>query len=302
MNRSANTMKRLSVLAPAIAAVLAAGVCGIAHVSAKTITSLDEVKLTTVTVNFEELKSKDKEVFGSEKVGQPYAQLGLVLPSQMIDAEANLGPKQMVGISSTGFSRVDNSNHQSIAFTQPQKLVAFTVKSEKATSILVTALDRNGVVLEQTMLSASPEARFIGFIFPDPKITVVRVVAQHATMADALSSPTLISGISFASLGDDGTASGVAGGPGSGGTTLDIGLASAVGATGGNASAVALAGTYGGNFGASGSGSAANTGAGRNVGNRNPNLPPSVIPEPMTLGVAGLTGTLMLTKRRRGQA
>lgn len=284
-------MRRITAI---LAAVSAVAFVAVGRASAKVVTSADDIKGNNTVINFSELKSKDKKTFGSPEVGQPYAPLGLVLPSQMIDASANLAPDQQVAIRSTGISTVDNSNYQSVAFTKPQKLVAFTVRSEKATSITVTALDKNGNVLDEAVLPASTQAQFVGFRFDEAKITVVRVVAPHATMADAIASPTMVSGIAFNAMAEDLAA----GGPGAG--TSDLGYASAAIVIGGGpaGNALAFAGG-GGGFGAGGGGGASNQGAGRNPGNRNPNLPPAVIPEPTTVLGAGLAALVMVGGRRR---
>lgn len=283
-----------AVLSAALSVVVGALSPGIA--SAASITSPDEIKgRSKVVIFFEELKEKDNEVFGSSVVGQPYSKLGLVLPSQMIDADAFVTPEQAVAIRSTGVSQVDNSTFQSLAFTEPKKAVGFSVKSPKATSILVTAMDKTGKVIGETQLGPSEESRFVGFAFDAPDISVVRIVAPHATMGDALTSPTLITGITFNAFGEgdsnDGTS--LAG-------ALDFGSGSGVGiVNAGNSSAMASLG--GGGFGGRGGGGSSGFNPGRNPGNRNPNLPPSVIPEPAALAV-GFFGAAMLLGRRRQSA
>lgn len=295
-------MRRLTKLSITAAAGLAAAAT---IANAKVISSMDEVKVSTTQINFEEMRLKDTMTFGSPEVGQPYSTLGLVLPSQVIDANVMAGEKTKVGIKSTGVSTVDNSNYQSIAFTRPQRVVGFMVRSERATSIRVTAMDSKGKVLDEVELKASSEAQFVGFMMRDPSITVVRVVAPHATMADALASPTVITDVAFAAIVEDGASDGVDGGQANGGFTSDFGLARAVGSTGPNLSAIALA-----SGGVSGSGASAGvgTGAARNPGNQNPNLPesnlsqtPVFIPEPAT-ALIGLPALVMLSLRRRGQA
>jgi hypothetical protein len=131
-------------------------------------------------------------------------------------------------------------------------------------------------------------------MYKDPQITVVRVVAPHATMADALSDPTIITDVTFAALSEEGSTDGVAGAQG---YTSDFGLASAVGSTGANLSALALNG--GGGVSGAGASSSSNSGAGRNPGNRNPNLPPQSIPEPATLLIGAPAMALLSVRRRR---
>lgn len=284
-------MRKLKVLLAAASAALALA----SHVTAKPITSPNDITVSTTQVNFEELKSKDNKAFGSAEVGQPYSTMGLVLPSQVIDANVVVGEKQKVGIKSTGVSTVDNASYQSVAFTRPQRVVAFAVKSERATTIRVTAMDRKGTVLDEVEIKPSSEPQFVGFMYKDPQITVVRVVAPHATMADALSDPTVITDVTFAALAEESGTDGVAGAQG---YTSDFGLAQAVGSTGANLSAMAMAGGGGGVSGA-GASSASNGGAGRNPGNRNPNLPPQSIPEPATLLIGAPAMALLSVRRRR---
>lgn len=280
-----------AVLSAALSVV--AGVFTPRLASAAPITSPDEIKgRSKVVIFFEELKEKDKEVFGSSAVGQPYSKLGLVLPSQMIDASAFVTPEQAVAIRSTGVSQVDNSTFQSLAFTEPKKAVGFSIKSPKATSIVVTAMDKTGKVIGETQLGPSEDSRFVGFAFDAPIISVVRVVAPHATMGDALTSPTMITGITFNAFGEGETEDGtsLAG-------ALDFGSGGGVGVVNvGNSSA--MASLSGSGFGGGGGGTGSGFNPGRNPGNRNPNLPPSVIPEPAAL-TAGLIGAALLLGRRR---
>lgn len=275
---------------------LAAIALAVVSVSAKPISSVDEIKslgAPTHTVNFAELVKRDKAVFGSPELGQPYSKLGLVLPSQIVDATANLAPDQIVGIKSTGVSTIDNSNYQSIAFTTPQKVVAFNVRNAKAKSIIITALDKVGNVVDQTVVDNASETKFVGFMVDAATITVIRVVATHASIADAIDSPTFVSGITFSvsnGSGDTDVAGTAVG---------DYGLAQAVGVTSGAPNGLAFAGNSAAGFGASGGGGAGNPGFGRNLGNRNPNLPPAIIPEPGTmLGTALLASTYFLRRRR----
>lgn len=279
-------------------AISAALTATVGQLSAKPISNPNQIKAPTTVVNFDELKDKHEMAFGSPELGQPYSQLGLVLPSQQVDVKANLAPNQMVGVRSTGVSTIDNSNYQSVAFTHPQRIVAMTVRSAKASQIQVTALDRNGVVVDKATLDASEKSQYVGFVMDDPKITVVRLVANHGSMADALSSPTVVSGITFTANPDgDKIDSGLAGAIAG---TSDLGLASAVGAPGAGGVGGAMASLGGGGgFGASGGAGAGNNGGGRNPGNRNPNLPPAIIPEPSTFAPLGLLGGAYILRRRR---
>jgi hypothetical protein len=280
-----------------LAALFAFSAAG-GSVWAKPITSPDQLTKSagnTVTIDFKELRGKDKLVFGSPEIGQPYAQLGLVLPSQMIDAPVKNNPSQAVSVHSTGISTIDNSSYQSIAFTHPQRFVGFTVKSPKATSVVVTALDKNGRTLDEVILSDAKDPKFIGFAQDSAEITVIRVVAPHATMGDAQTSPTSISGITFASLASEESTNGaVSIGSETGG---DYGLARAVGSPGASGS-LAYNGAGAGDAGVDGSGSAGTNTAGRNPGNRNPNLPPATIPEPAGYVGASMLAVVALRRRR----
>ncbi len=274
----------------AATALISSGVSA-AALGQSTVSAEEVAKRTTVIVDFRELKEKANKVFGSADLGQPYSKMGLVFPSQAVDITANLSPTLPYAIRSTGVSTVDNANYQSIAFTTPQKVLGFTVRSQRATQIVVTVLDADGQVLDTQVLLASEESQFVGFIRPSADMTVVRVVAPHATIGDALASPTFISGISFSMFADGETES----------TRLsgDLGLAGAVGAPGNGVSqsAVAFAGNSG--FGVGGAGGAGAGGGGRNPGNRNPNLPPAIIPEPAGVAVLAIPAAAMLLRRRR---
>lgn len=264
---------------------------------AKPIDSFDDIKATgkpVTTINFTELVHRDKAVFGSPELGQPYSKLGLVLPSQIVDTSANMSPTETVGIKSTGISTVDNSNYQSLAFTTPQRIVAFKVRNERARAIIVTALDKTGNVLDQVVIDDARQAKFVGFMLDMPSITVVRVVSTHASIGDAIESPTYVTGVTF-TLGDGEGPTDLADGPDVG----DFGLATAVGNTGGMASALAMLGRGPAGFGAAGTGNAGNSSS-RNPGNRNPNLPPAVIPEPTTILTVGILGSACFLRRRRG--
>lgn len=246
---------------------------------------------TTVVIDFRELKDNGNQLFGSPELGQPYSRLGLVLPSQIIDTSANLGPNLPFAVKSTGVSTVDNSNYQSIAFTTPQKVVGFTVRSQKATQIIITALDVDGQVVDTQRLPASEESQFVGFIREKADVSVIRVVAPHATIGDALESPTFISGIAFSLFGESETESLNQVG--------DLGLAGVVGSPGSGVSQSAVASAGNNGFGAAGFGGAGAGGNSRNPGNRNPNLPPAIIPEPAALALAGIPAAALLLRRRR---
>ncbi|MFN4242130.1 MAG: hypothetical protein ACK4PI_02725 [Tepidisphaerales bacterium] len=271
------------------AAVAAAGVA--AWASAKPTSDPNEIsKVATAFVNFHELKDKDGLLFGSPAVGQPYAKLGLVLPSQQVDANANLGPDLPVAIRNTGVSTINNANYQSLAFTRPQRAVGFTVFSPKATQIIVSALNRNGEVLDTVLLPPSSEPQFVGFLRDEADIAMIRVIAPHATLGDAVDAPTMISGIALSGFSNDEADEQ---------TEPEISLSTTVGALGvgatGRGATVAL-GNAG--FGGGGSGSGVGASFGRNPGNRNPNLPPAIIPEPAALGLLAPAGLLMLRRRR----
>jgi hypothetical protein len=273
----AKLMTAVAMFAPAVA-------------SAMPITSMDQMEgKSKTTIFFQELLSKDGKVFGTPELGQPYSRLGLVLPSQMVDARANMIQDQPVAVKSTGISTIDNANYQTLAFTSPRAAVGFSVLSAKATSIIVTALDKDGNTVEQITMPASTETRFVGFAFKEAVISAVRVVAPHETMGDAIASPTLITGITFVST-LDGPISDTVGF----GSLSDTGLAQAVGAPGAGSSGDAFA-SAGGGFG--GGGGAGRSASPRNPGNRNPNLPPTVIPEPQMLA-AGIMGAAFFLRRR----
>lgn len=244
---------------------------------------------TTVLINFSELRDKDDLLFGSPQVGQPYAKLGLVLPSQKLVADANLTPELPVAVQATGVSTINNASYQSLAFTQPQRIVGFTVSSPKATQIIVTALDRKGEVLDVVLLPPSQEAQFVGFMRDEADITVIRVVAPHATMGDALESPTMISGIALSGGKSEEENEALA---------ADLGVGSAVGAFGVGIGQGASASVSNSGFGAGGRGGSAGSDGGRNPGNRNPNLPPALLPEPAALGLLAPLAVLTLRRRR----
>lgn len=263
------------------------------------VTSADELgkkTLNAITVDFHELKGKDKQVFGSPEIGQPYSTLGLVLPSQMIHAPADMKDGDHVTIESTGISRVNNASYQSLAFTRPQKIVGFTVQSPKATSVVITALDKNGRTLDETILVDAREAKYVGFVLKSAEITVVRIVAPHASAMDAESDPTTVTGVTFSVTGEGDAAETAADGLGMGG---DYGQARAVDAPGIGAGALAYAGA-GGDAGVGGSGNGGNNNFGRNPGNRNPNLPPTTIPEPAEVSL--LSAGVVAALRRRPRA
>lgn len=276
-------------------ALFAAASLVVTQVHARTLTSPDEVKGAAVFVNFDELRTKDKAVFGSSTLGQPYSQLGLILPSQMVDVNANMGPSLTVGVVSTGVSTADNSTYQSIAFTKPQRLAAFTVRSPKAKTIHVAAYDNEGRLLDQTFLDGTPEAQFVGFNFDSPKITVIRVVAPHSSMADALDAPTQISGITFSSRSEDQTGDSID--SVLGGSDLGLASASGIGGTGGGGAFASVNG--GGSFGGGGGGGAGSGSGIGAVGARNPNLPPAIIPEPTSFALLGGPAVVLLGMRRR---
>lgn len=280
------TLTRLAVVAALAAAASQAG--------AKPIASIEDINVKSMfKVNFNEVKNKDNAAFGSFDVGQPYARIGLVLPSQTIDARANLSKDSTVAIRATRLQESDHSSYQSMGFTHPQKYVAFSVKSEKATSVIVTALDKDGNELERQILPPSADARFVGFARPDSDITVVRVVAPHATQGDAMESPTLVSDVIFATEQKEKSKDDV--------PVADVATAGAVAEASGGGGGSAVASTDG--YSAY---QAAFTDLDlgnqvpqtRNPGNRNPNLPPTVIPEPAG-AVAFVPAALLLLRRRR---
>ncbi len=256
----------------------------------------------TMVITFQEMKDKINQSFGSLDVGQPYSKLGLVLPSQVITSipELRVPGKEAIVVKSSTLSRVDNANLQSISFVSPQKNVGFTVKDVLATSIVITALDTVGNTVDSVTLPPSKDARFVGFKREQPDIVLIRIVAAHATIGDALQSPTFIGDVTFSppfgSLGD--------GDPENrelGLVPSDIGLGSsvslAVGAVGPAGGAYI---TYGGDA-TGGSQSGSNLNDNRAPGNRNPNAPPTIIPEPAMVSAAGafLAG---LVGRRRHRA
>lgn len=283
-------VRRLRSLAWVCAAVASA--VGVGSAVAKPTSDPNEItRLATAFVNFHELKEKDGLLFGSPAVGQPYAQLGLVLPSQQVDANVSLGPDMPVAVRSTGISTVNNATYQSLAFTRPQRAVGFTVFSPKATQIIVSALNGSGEVLDTVLLPPSSEPQFVGFLRDSADISMIRVIAPHATMGDAVDAPTLISGIALSGVSNDEADEQ---------TELELSLSSTVGAlgvnVGGRSAAVSL-GNAG--FGGSGRGSGTGSDFGRNPGNRNPNLPPAIIPEPALLGVMAPLGLLAMRRRRQ---
>ena len=108
-----------------------------------------------------------------------------------------------------------------------------------------------------------------------------------------MESPTLIGEVVFGTDTDDKTKKEL--------SESDLSFASAVGIAGSGgvgdgASASAGGRGFGGGGGGGGSGAGQPSFA-RNPGNRNPNLPPSVIPEPATLGL--LPAAVLLLRRRR---
>jgi hypothetical protein len=253
----------------------------------------------TMVITFQEVKEKLNKSFGSPDVGQPYAKLGLVLPSQVIATvpELRVPGKEAVVVRSTGMSTVDNANYQSISFASPQKNVGFSVKDVLATSIVITAMDAQGNVVETVNLGPSKDARFVGFKREQPDIVLIRVVAAHATIGDAINSPTFIGDITFAAPfdsgaeGDDQTKLGL--------SPSDVGLGSSV------SLAVGTVGPAGGayiNYGGDATGGSQSSGNLNNnsaPGNRNPNAPPTIIPEPAMVSAAGALVAGLIGQRRR---
>ena len=183
---------------PAVCAIVVLG-GSLAPVQAKVIDQLEQLtgikSMTTVT--FTEQRLDDNKTLGS--LGQPFESMGLVLPDQAVAGSANLaGFSGGAAIRSRSISSVDNSNNQMLSFIYAQKAVGFSVFDNRATQIVVTALDRDGKELESITLPHADKPRYVGFVRPQEEITQVRISAPHASMDDAIASPTLVDDVTFA--------------------------------------------------------------------------------------------------------
>jgi hypothetical protein len=165
----------------------------------KVITDFNDIEKlkSMMTVTFTEYRSDNRRSLTD--LGQPYRTVGLVLPDQVIDSMANLaGFSGGAAIRSAFVSPVDHANVQTLNFTFAQRAVGFSVKDALATKISVTALDREGKVLDTAELAGGDKPQYVGFVREHPEIVQVRISAAHASLADAQMSPMWIDDISFA--------------------------------------------------------------------------------------------------------
>jgi hypothetical protein len=274
----------------------------LAPVQAKVIDQLEQLtgikSMTTVT--FTEQRLDDNKTLGS--LGQPFESMGLVLPDQAVAGSANLaGFSGGAAIRSRSISSVDNSNNQTLSFIYAQQAVGFSVFDKRATEIVVTALDRNGNELESITLPHADKPRYIGFVRPREEIMQVRISAPHASMDDAIASPTLVDDVTFAMPFSLQT-SGLMGSPNKS-DDIDGGI---IGSHAGHDALAFASNPPLDSVGGTGGGTSTHTtGIPKQGAPNSPQLvvdPPYLtntqVPEPATAGLAGVIGLAMLLRRR----
>jgi hypothetical protein len=182
-----------------IAAVLVAATAFVTTSPAAVIFHRDDLNhvpsLTMVT--FTEIKLDAAKTISD--LGQPYKPLGLVLPDQMVDPDADVpGAPGHAAAVSTHIDNTDNATVQTFVFVHPQKALGFNVRDQKATSITVTAYDPSGKAVETTTLKSSRDPQYVGFLRKDQDMVRVMIRAPHASADDAKSSPLEIADVTFA--------------------------------------------------------------------------------------------------------
>lgn len=95
------------------------------------------------------------------------------------------------------------ANFNLFVFAAPQMVAGFYYQDTLATSISVTALDINNVLLDQA--TGLPNSGYIGFTYTSPLIKEVTILATHDTFNDAATSRTVMDNIAYTDLPEPGS-------------------------------------------------------------------------------------------------